>query len=74
MHRVAESHVDHSVDGAADFIHTNIGGTYTPLEPARDYWMRLDPEMRDQFRFLSNFHGRDLRFLGLEGYCGETMA
>ena len=38
MHLAAESHVDRSIDGPADFIHTNITGTYTLLEAARAYW------------------------------------
>ena len=38
MHLAAESHVDRSIDGPADFIHTNITGTYTILEAARAYW------------------------------------
>ena len=38
MHLAAESHVDRSIDGPGDFIHTNITGTYTILEAARAYW------------------------------------
>ena len=38
MHLAAESHVDRSIDGPGDFIHTNITGTYTLLESARAYW------------------------------------
>ncbi len=38
MHLAAESHVDRSIDGPADFIETNIAGTYTLLEAARAYW------------------------------------
>lgn len=38
MHLAAESHVDRSIDGPGDFIHTNIIGTYTLLEAARSYW------------------------------------
>ncbi|MBT2972182.1 MAG: GDP-mannose 4,6-dehydratase [Candidatus Thiodiazotropha sp. (ex Ctena orbiculata)] len=34
----AESHVDRSIDGPADFIDTNIGGTFNLLECARAYW------------------------------------
>jgi dTDP-glucose 4,6-dehydratase len=51
MHLAAESHVDRSIDGPAAFIQTNIVGTYTLLEAARDYWKTL-PELRQQaFRF-----------------------
>jgi len=52
MHLAAESHVDRSIDGPAAFIQTNITGTYTLLEAARDYWQALDPERRQAFRFL----------------------
>jgi dTDP-glucose 4,6-dehydratase len=38
MHLAAESHVDRSIDGPADFIETNIVGTYTLLEAAREFW------------------------------------
>jgi len=37
MHLAAESHVDRSIEGPADFINTNILGTYTLLEAARKY-------------------------------------
>ncbi|MFN3228303.1 MAG: dTDP-glucose 4,6-dehydratase [Asticcacaulis sp.] len=39
LHLAAESHVDRSIDGPADFIRTNITGTFTLLEAARGYWM-----------------------------------
>lgn len=38
MHLAAESHVDRSIDGPADFIGTNINGTFNLLEAARKYW------------------------------------
>jgi len=38
MHLAAESHVDRSIDGPADFIETNITGTFNMLEAARSYW------------------------------------
>ncbi|ASM74749.1 MULTISPECIES: dTDP-glucose 4,6-dehydratase [Roseobacteraceae] len=38
MHLAAESHVDRSIDGPADFIQTNINGTFNMLEAARQYW------------------------------------
>lgn len=41
MHLAAESHVDRSIDGPADFVETNIVGTYTLLEAAREYWSSL---------------------------------
>ena len=51
MHLAAESHVDRSIDGPAAFIQTNIVGTYTLLEAARKYWMSLEPEAQQNFRF-----------------------
>ena len=51
MHLAAESHVDRSIDGPAAFIQTNIVGTYTLLEAARKYWMKLAAEAQQNFRF-----------------------
>jgi dTDP-glucose 4,6-dehydratase len=51
MHLAAESHVDRSIDGPGEFIHTNITGTYTLLEAARAYWSGLDEAGKAAFRF-----------------------
>ncbi len=51
MHLAAESHVDRSITGPADFIQTNIVGTYTLLEAARNYWLQLAVQRRAAFRF-----------------------
>ncbi|WP_324682456.1 dTDP-glucose 4,6-dehydratase [Bibersteinia trehalosi] len=51
MHLAAESHVDRSIDGPAAFIETNIVGTYTLLEAARNYWNGLPDEKKSAFRF-----------------------
>lgn len=51
MHLAAESHVDRSIDGPAAFIETNIVGTYTLLEAARQYWQTLDAAKKTNFRF-----------------------
>ncbi|MDQ8030987.1 MAG: dTDP-glucose 4,6-dehydratase [Bordetella sp.] len=51
MHLAAESHVDRSIDGPADFVQTNLVGTYTLLEAARAYWATLEPAARQAFRF-----------------------
>jgi len=51
MHLAAESHVDRSIDGPAEFIQTNIIGTYNLLEAARAYWNELDGERKQAFRF-----------------------
>lgn len=51
MHLAAESHVDRSIDGPSDFIHTNIMGTFTLLEAARIYWSNLPEDRKQLFRF-----------------------
>jgi dTDP-glucose 4,6-dehydratase len=51
MHLAAESHVDRSITGPAAFIETNIVGTYTLLEAARDYWNMLEEGSKSEFRF-----------------------
>ncbi|MCL1112999.1 dTDP-glucose 4,6-dehydratase [Shewanella basaltis] len=51
MHLAAESHVDRSITGPADFIQTNIVGTYTLLEATRAYWNTLAVEAKKGFRF-----------------------
>jgi dTDP-glucose 4,6-dehydratase len=48
----AESHVDRSIDGPAAFVETNVVGTLTLLECARDYWKSLEGAARNVFRFL----------------------
>ena len=50
MHLAAESHVDRSIDGPADFIQTNIVGTYTLLESSRKYWQNLSEDKKETFR------------------------
>ncbi len=51
MHLAAESHVDRSIDGPAEFVQTNLVGTYTLLEEARKYWSALEPQKKQGFRF-----------------------
>lgn len=51
MHLAAESHVDRSITGSNTFIQTNIIGTYTLLEVARQYYHDLNDEKKAQFRF-----------------------
>ena len=51
MHLAAESHVDRSIDGPADFVETNVIGTYTLLEACRAYWSALKEPQRTAFRF-----------------------
>lgn len=51
MHLAAESHVDRSIDGPADFIQTNVVGTFTLLEETRQYLAGISPSRRVAFRF-----------------------
>jgi dTDP-glucose 4,6-dehydratase len=51
MHLAAESHVDRSIDGPAAFIETNIVGTYTLLDAARQYWAEARGKDPEGFRF-----------------------
>ena len=51
IHLAAESHVDRSIEGAAPFIQTNIVGTYTLLEAARQHWQGLEGARKESFRF-----------------------
>jgi dTDP-glucose 4,6-dehydratase len=48
----AESHVDRSIDAPAEFMQTNILGTFTLLQAARSYWEGLQGQEKDDFRFL----------------------
>eukprot|EP01037_Dinobryon_pediforme_P025850 gene25850-28156_t len=71
-HLAAESHVDRSITGAADFITTNVIGTFTLLETARDYWAGLDDFARRDFRFLHVSTDEVYGSLGPEGHFSET--
>ena len=52
VHFAAESHVDRSIHGPADFIQTNVVGTFELLEAARGYWSGLAGTQKEGFRFL----------------------
>jgi dTDP-glucose 4,6-dehydratase len=52
VHFAAESHVDRSIHGPADFITTNVSGTFNLLEAARSFWSNLDETKKQSFRFL----------------------
>ena len=68
----AESHVDRSIDGPGDFIHTNIVGTYTLLDRALAYWRSLDEAGKAAFRFLHVSTDEVYGSLGDEGAFTET--
>lgn len=52
VHLAAESHVDRSIDGPGEFIRTNVVGTFSMLQAARDYWEKLPVAKRNTFRFV----------------------
>jgi dTDP-glucose 4,6-dehydratase len=52
IHFAAESHVDRSILGPAEFIRTNVNGTFSLLEAAKTYWLSCDQSQKDAFRFL----------------------
>ncbi len=72
MHLAAESHVDRSIDGPAEFINTNISGTYTLLEAARNYWMTMDGKRKEKFRFHHISTDEVYGSLGPAGLFTET--
>ena len=72
MHLAAESHVDRSITGAADFIQTNVVGTFTLLEAARAYWNGLVDSAKDAFRFLHVSTDEVYGSLGEDGLFEET--
>ena len=53
MHLAAESHVDRSIDGPADFIETNVLGTFQLLEAARAYWTSANKPESFRFHHIS---------------------
>ncbi|MBX5163166.1 MULTISPECIES: dTDP-glucose 4,6-dehydratase [unclassified Rhizobium] len=71
-HLAAESHVDRSISGAADFIQTNIVGTFSLLDVARHYWDGLDARRKSAFRFLHVSTDEVYGSLGDEGLFEET--
>jgi len=52
VHFAAESHVDRSIQGPAEFVATNVVGTFTLLDAARVHWSALPEPERAAFRFL----------------------
>jgi len=66
--------VDRSISGPADFIQTNIVGTYTLLEAARAYWNALPDEKKSAFRFHHISTDEVYGSLGAEGFFTEATA
>lgn len=74
MHLAAESHVDRSIDGPADFIQTNVVGTFTLLDVATAYWRGLDAAEQRSFRFHHVSTDEVFGSLGADGSFDETTA
>ena len=71
MNLAAESHVDRSIDGPAEFIRTNVVGTGVMLEAALAYWKAAEPDIRDAFRFHHISTDEVFGSLGAEGAFRE---
>jgi len=71
MHLAAESHVDRSIDDAADFVETNVVGTYRLLETATAWWRELEGRARRDFRFHHISTDEVFGSLGAEGLFSE---
>lgn len=72
MHLAAESHVDRSITGSADFIRTNVVGTHVLLEAARAYWNGLTATDKATFRFLHVSTDEVYGSLPADGFFTET--
>ena len=71
IHLAAESHVDRSIDGSAEFIRTNIIGTHNLPEKANRYYRSLDEDKKDHFRFLHVSTDEVYGSLGDDAYFTE---
>ena len=74
MHLAAESHVDRSIDGPAEFIRTNIVGTHVLLEAALRHWRTLPSAPQAEFRFHHVSTDEVFGSLGADGRFDETTA
>ena len=74
IHLAAESHVDRSITGSADFVQTNVVGTHALLEAAREHWNGLEPDPRAAFRFIHVSTDEVYGSLGPTGLFTEETA
>jgi dTDP-glucose 4,6-dehydratase len=72
LHLAAESHVDRSIDGPSDFVHTNVVGTFHLLEESRRHWQRLADPAKEGFRFVHVSTDEVFGSLGAEGLFDES--
>ncbi len=73
-HLAAESHVDRSIDGARAFVDTNIVGTFSVLEAAREHWQQRPDSTKDAFRLLHVSTDEVYGTLGDDGKFTEQTA
>ena len=71
-HLAAESHVDRSIDGPADFIQTNVVGTFVMLSEVLSYWRSLQDAQKAAFRFHHISTDEVFGSLGDTGFFTET--
>ena len=74
MHLAAESHVDRSIDGPAEFIQTNVFGTFVLLQQTLAYWRKLTSSQAERFRFHHVSTDEVFGSLGTDGYFHEGSA
>ena len=72
VHFAAESHVDRSIDDPGSFVRTNVLGTFTLLEAARQYFANLSTAEKNAFRFLHVSTDEVYGSLGPTGAFTET--
>ena len=72
LHLAAETHVDRSIDGPRAFVDSNIVGTFTLLEAARNHWSALPAPRREGFRFVQVSTDEVFGSLGTTGSFTES--
>ncbi len=70
IHFAAETHVDRSIDAPANFVATNVAGTYAVLQETLRYWRTMPAPRRDAFRFVQV--STDEVFGAIEGSAAFT--
>ena len=73
-HLAAESHVDRSIDGPADFIRTNLVGTFSLLNATLGYWRTLGQNAQARFRFHHISTDEVFGALGPDGFFTEDTS
>ncbi|MFH1132677.1 MAG: GDP-mannose 4,6-dehydratase, partial [Pseudomonadota bacterium] len=71
FHLAAETHVDRSIDSPETFIWTNTLGSFRILETAHQYWSKLEPNRKEQFRFVHVSTDEVYGSLGTDGLFSE---